>query len=120
MPIKDTYKDRMKAEYKELKGKYERLHRIIIKAKAKTLDFELSCPVELLEDQAAAMGKYLYILEVRAEIEGVDLGEKKAEEIRDHILARLSLNRKLGMSQSHNQALEKAMGIVKEEFEGRC
>lgn len=113
------YKDRMKAEYKELKGKYERLHRIIIKAKAKTLDFELSCPVELLEDQAAAMGKYLYILEVRAEIEGVELNATNAD-IRLRIMRRLDAKRSLGMSQSHNKAIADAIDIVASEFEGRC
>lgn len=70
---KMDYKERMKQEYIGVKTRYEKLHKIIIKAKAKTLDFELSCPIELLEDQAAAMGKYLFILEVRAEIEKVDL-----------------------------------------------
>lgn len=113
------YKDRMKAEYKELKSKYERLHRIIIKAKAKTLDFELSCPVELLEDQAAAMGKYLYILEVRAEIEGVELNETR-ESLRHKILTRLDAKLGLEMSQSYKRAMAEAIKIVAEEFEGRC
>ena len=37
------------------------------------LDFTPSCPIELLREQAATMGKYLYILETRALIDGVEL-----------------------------------------------
>ena len=67
------YKERMKAEYHELKERYEKLHRIIVKHEAGTLDFTPTCPIELLKKQAKAMGEYLYALEVRAEIEGVAL-----------------------------------------------
>lgn len=67
------YVERMKAEYRELKERYDKLHRIVVKYDAGTLDFTPTCPIELLKEQAAAMGKYLYILEVRAEIEGVTL-----------------------------------------------
>lgn len=67
------YKDRMLQEYRELKERYDKLHRIIVKYEAGTLDFTPSCPIELLKKQAKAMGEYLYVLEVRAEIEGVTL-----------------------------------------------
>lgn len=67
------YKERMKNEYHELKTRYEKLHRIVIKAEAGTLDFTLNCPLELLKAQKKAMGEYLHALEVRAEIEGVEL-----------------------------------------------
>lgn len=67
------YKERMKNEYIELKDKYDKLHRMLVKYDAGKLDFTPSCPVQLLRDQAATMGKYLYILEVRAQIEGVEL-----------------------------------------------
>ena len=46
---------------------------MLIKADAHTLDFTPTCPLDLLRDQKAAMGKYLYHLEVRAEIEGIKL-----------------------------------------------
>ena len=73
-PAEDlSYKDRMAAEYRELKERYDKLHRIIVKYEAGTLDFTPSCPIELLKKQAKAMGEYLYVLEVRAEIEGVQL-----------------------------------------------
>lgn len=70
------YKSRFIKEYKELKERYEKLHNIIVKAEANTLDFELSCPLDLLKQQANYMGNYLHILEIRAEIEKVNLNKK--------------------------------------------
>ena len=71
--IKMDYKERMKNEYIELKDKYDKLHRMLVKYDAGKLDFTLNCPIQLLREQAATMGKYLYILETRALIEGVEL-----------------------------------------------
>lgn len=68
-----AYVSRMIAEYHELKDKYTKLHRMLIKHEAGTLDFEPTCPIELLEHQANVMGEYLHTLEVRAEIEKVEL-----------------------------------------------
>lgn len=68
-----AYVSRMIAEYHELKDKYTKLHRMLVKHEAGTLDFEPTCPIELLEHQANVMGEYLHILEVRAEIENVEL-----------------------------------------------
>ena len=67
------YKERMAQEYHELKERYDKLHRIIVKYEAGTLDFTPSCPIGLLKAQAKAMGEYAYTLEVRAEIEGIAL-----------------------------------------------
>ena len=69
------YKGRMKAEYKELKGRYDNLHKMLVKHDARMLEFTTTCPIELLKEQAAVMGRYLYILEIRALIEGVDLSD---------------------------------------------
>ena len=69
----EDYKQRFIKEYKELKEKYTKLHNIIVKYEAGTLDFTPNCPIELLKKQASAMGNYLYVLEVRAEIEKVEL-----------------------------------------------
>lgn len=69
------WKERMKAEYHQLKDRYNKLHSMVVKYEAGTLDFTPNCPLELLKEQKAAMGKYLYVLEVRAEIENVDLKE---------------------------------------------
>lgn len=68
-----AYVSRMIAEYHELKDKYNKLHRMLVKHEAGTLDFEPTCPIELLEHQANVMDEYLHILEVRAEIENVEL-----------------------------------------------
>ncbi|WP_295781895.1 crAss001_48 related protein [uncultured Veillonella sp.] len=62
---------RFRCEYKDLKYRYNKLHRMIVKYDAGTLDFEPTCPIELLRRQKAAMGEYLNILEIRAEIENV-------------------------------------------------
>lgn len=67
------YKERFKAEYLQTKIRYEKLHKMIIKYEAGTLDFEPTCSIQLLKSQASAMGNYLYALEVRAEIEKIDL-----------------------------------------------
>lgn len=76
----EDYKMRLCNEYWEVKTRYEKLHRMLIKREAGTLGFKLNCPFELLEEQALHMGNYLHCLEVRAEIEGVDLfGECEKE-----------------------------------------
>lgn len=67
------YKDRMKVEYTGLKDKYDKLHKMLVKYDAGKLEFTPTCPIELLREQASVMGRYLYILEVRAVIEGVSL-----------------------------------------------
>lgn len=71
--LSDDYKERFKAEYYQTKIRYDKLHKIIIKSQAGTLDFELSCPLEILEKQACYMGNYLKTLEIRAEIEKIEL-----------------------------------------------
>jgi hypothetical protein len=81
MELKDTinlmqstdYKERFKAEYNQTKIRYRKLHAMIIKYEAGTLEFELTCPIDLLKDQSICMSNYLYDLEVRAEIEGIEL-----------------------------------------------
>ena len=81
MVLKDTitlmnssnYKDRFKAEYQQTKIRYDKLHRMIVRYEAGTLDFEPTCSLELLKEQASYMGRYLYTLEVRAEIEKIGL-----------------------------------------------
>lgn len=69
------YKCRMKEEYKELKDRYNKLHKMLVKYDAGKLEFTPTCHIELLKEQAAVMGRYLYILEMRAIIEGVDLSD---------------------------------------------
>lgn len=73
----DTWQERFEQEYAYVKSKYERLHRMIVKYEAGTLDFEPNCSLEILKRQAAAMGSYLYILEMRSEIEGIELPKER-------------------------------------------
>lgn len=67
------YKERFKAEYHQTKIRYEKLHKMVIKYEAGTLNFTPKCSLELLKEQKKHMGCYLYCLEVRAEIEGIEL-----------------------------------------------
>lgn len=69
----DDYQERFKAEYYQTKIRYQKLHKMLIKYEAKTLDFEPKCSLELLNMQKMNMGMYLHCLEVRAEIEGIKL-----------------------------------------------
>lgn len=69
----ENYKDRFKAEYLQLKMRYNKLHNMVVKYEADKLEFKPSCDIELLKKQKAAMGNYLYCLEVRAQVEGIDL-----------------------------------------------
>lgn len=70
------YKDRFKAEYFQTKIRYNKLHDMIVKYEAGTLNFEPNCSLETFKKQASAMGNYLYVLEVRAQVEGIDLKEE--------------------------------------------
>ena len=69
----ENYKLRMINEYRELKEKYDKLHKMLVKYDAGKLDFIPTCPIDMLRKQASIMGQYLYILETRAVIEGVSL-----------------------------------------------
>lgn len=81
MELKDTvnlmnsedYNDRLKAEYFQTKIRYDKLHKMLVKRAAGTLDFEPKCSVALLTEQKRYMGEYLRVLETRAEIEGIAL-----------------------------------------------
>lgn len=73
MMLSNDYRERFIAEYWQTKHRYDRLHSMVVKYEAGTLDFTPNCPLDLLKEQKAAMGKYLYALEVRAQIEKVDL-----------------------------------------------
>ena len=72
--LSDDFKERFKGEYWQTKIRYDKLHKMVVKYEAGKLDFEPKCSLELLKQQKAAMGQYLYALEVRAAIEGIELG----------------------------------------------
>ena len=71
--ISSDYKARFVGEYVELKIRYNKLHKMLIKHEAGTLGFEPTCDISILEDQAYHMGNYLEQLEIRAEIEKIIL-----------------------------------------------
>ena len=71
--ISSDYKARFVGEYVELKIRYNKLHKMLIKHEAGTLGFEPTCNISILEDQAYHMGNYLKQLEIRAEIEKITL-----------------------------------------------
>ena len=79
----DDYKERFKAEYYQTKIRYEKLKKLNNKIEAfHNLDYDKinimeepkhDCPAGMLTEQQYLMGKYLHILEVRAEIENIEL-----------------------------------------------
>ncbi len=69
----DGYKRRMIEEYAQLKERVEKLNHMLVKLEADTLEFKPNCPEWVLRDQLNNMQRYMHILEVRAEYEGVDL-----------------------------------------------
>lgn len=81
MELKDTvemmtssdYKERFKAEYYQLKLRYDKLALMITKWDEGTLEFEPSCSRTLLGRQLYHMRMYMIDLETRAKIEGIDL-----------------------------------------------
>lgn len=67
------YRDRFRAEYIQTKIRRDRLSQMLVKWDANTLDFEPTCPRSLLLQQRRHMDEYLHCLEVRAELECIDL-----------------------------------------------
>lgn len=78
----DDYKARFMAEYYQTKIRYEKLKKFNTKIEAaRVTQFtdkavegpKHDCSDDLLRGQQKVMGEYLHILELRAEIEGVEL-----------------------------------------------
>ncbi len=67
------FKVRIIAEYWQTKIRYNKLHKMLVQIDAHTLPFTPNCSKELLAEQASIMGRYLYLLEMRAEIEDIEL-----------------------------------------------
>ena len=83
MELKDTismmtsgdYKERFKAEYYQVKIRYEKLVAMVNKWDSGELNFVPTCPREIYDEQLAYMMNYMHILEHRAELEGIDLND---------------------------------------------
>ena len=75
--LSEDYKERFKAEYWQTKIRYERLKKYNTRIEAADLMHRSGpphdCPSFLLNEQQEIMGRYLHLLEVRAEIEGIEL-----------------------------------------------
>ena len=69
----EDFKDRFKAEYYQTKIRYDKLHKMVVKMEAGTLEFEPTCGIDIFKKQLSYMGNYLYVLETRAQIEGIEL-----------------------------------------------
>lgn len=69
----NDYKDRFVVEYWQTEIRYAKLHEMTVKYQASKLDFTPNCPLDVLLKQKVAMGQYLNMLEIRAEIEGINL-----------------------------------------------
>ena len=76
MTQSDDYKERFKAEYQQVKIRYDKLDEMTVKYEAGTLPFTPNCSLELLKEQKVYMGNYIRCLKIRAEIEGINLKEE--------------------------------------------
>lgn len=69
------YKERFKAEYAQLVIRYYGLRNMLEKWDNGTLEFEPTCPRSTYNLQIKAMTDYIAVLESRAVMENVDLGD---------------------------------------------
>jgi hypothetical protein len=67
------YKERFKAEYMQLKIRYDKLVIMVDKYRQDKLEFEPKTPLYLLENQILYMFNYMTILKLRAEREDINL-----------------------------------------------
>lgn len=81
MELKDTiemmasedYKERFKAEYCQVKIRYEKLKHMLERWDNGILNFTPTCPRSTYDLQISAMKDYIAVLEARAVMEGVTL-----------------------------------------------
>lgn len=71
--ISKDYKERFKAEYKQLYIRYNGLKNMISKWDKNELNFEPTCPREIYDVQLKAMSDYMSVLEERAKLENINL-----------------------------------------------
>ena len=67
------YNERFRAEYYQLKIRYEGLARLLKGYREGTLNFTPTCSYDLLHTQLIYMEHYMNVLEERAKIENVEL-----------------------------------------------
>lgn len=71
--ISDDYKERFKAEYKQLIIRLDRLNDMLNKYNNARLSFAPATPISLLEKQYRIMADYKRVLDERAIYEGINL-----------------------------------------------
>ena len=76
MMCSPDYKERFKAEYLQLAIRYEKLEKMVMDWEEGKLSFTPRCPKATYELQLEYMRKYLSVLIMRAQIEGIDLEDK--------------------------------------------
>ena len=67
------YKERFKAEYEQVKIRFEKLKSMLDKWDNGTLEFTPTCNRGIYNFQIKAMGEYIDCLETRAVIENIEL-----------------------------------------------
>ena len=67
------YKERFAAEYFQLETRYYKLLAMVEKWDKGTLEFTPTCPRAIYDFQLRAMKDYLGTLQIRAELEGVNI-----------------------------------------------
>ena len=72
-----NYQERFKAEYIQLKNRYDGLMKMLSAWDDGKLNFKPTCPRDLYSEQSTDMELYLRVLERRAELEGIDLSDVK-------------------------------------------
>lgn len=75
MMISTDYKERFKAEYIQLKNRFDGLKKMLDAWDDKKLSFVPTCPRDLYGEQMTDMELYLRVLERRAKLEGVDISD---------------------------------------------
>ena len=75
MMVSDDYKERFRAEYYHVVIRYKKLKAMLEKWDNGELDFSPTCPRSTYNLQIKAMIDYIAVLEARAVMENVDLGD---------------------------------------------
>lgn len=73
MMVSEDYKERFKAEYCQVKIRYEKLKYMLERWDSGLLDFTPTCPRNTYNMQFRAMRDYIAVLEARAVMEEVTL-----------------------------------------------
>lgn len=77
MMVSEDHKERFKAEYHQLVHRRNKLAKLLKDwsdgTLAKDKKFEPTCPFYLLKWQLRTMDDYIYVMKIRAELEGIKL-----------------------------------------------